>query len=286
MTMTTRSAAKAAGEGAIDPEAWKRQDRRYHGRREIAASYDRRVSRFYHLDHRHYTLDPWARRLAAAGARRVLDFGCGTGIATLQYLALGFKVISLDASLAMVAELRAKARDCGTTVYGVVADGECLPFRDGAFDAVVCTGVLHHMPRIGPAVRDQARVLAEAGQLFISEPYGHRPWFSQPGHLLFSLAKWLRDQLRARLRMEPPGARERPLGRREVAEARAALEAAGMPHEVICFAYWPYACGYLPESIARPLMQLLDRLKSTERGDAVRIEARRPTKGFPPEARA
>lgn len=270
-----RAASRAAagverGDGTIDPEAWKRQDRRYHGRREIAASYDRRVTRFYELDHRRYTLDPWARRLSAAGARRVLDFGCGTGRASLKYLALGFKVISVDASLAMVAELRAKARHSGTDVCCVVADGERLPFRDGALDAVVCTGVLHHMPEIGPAIHSQARVLGEGGLLFASEPYGHRPWFSQPGHLLFSLAKDLRD----RLRSAPPGARERPLGRHEVAEARDALEAQGMGYEITCFAYWPYACGYLPEAIAWPLMQLLDRLKSAERGDAVRIEAR------------
>jgi len=258
----------------VETQAWKRQDRNYHDRREIAASYDRRVSRFYSLDHRRYTLDPWSRKILAAGARRVLDFGCGTGKATLRYLPLGLQMISLDASIAMVAELKAKARRASTEVLCVVADGDLLPFRDGSLDAIVCTGVLHHMPKVGDAVRSQIRTLGAGGLLFVSEPYGHRPWFSQPGRLLFGLAKGIRDRLRAM----PPGARERPLGRSEVDAARAALEAAGLEYQIFFFTYWPYVCGYLPEWIAWPLMRFLDRLKSAERGDAVRIEAREPTR--------
>ncbi len=256
-----------------EAQAWKRQDRRYHDRQEIAASYDRRVSRFYRLDHRHYTLDPWSRKIRRAGAGRVLDFGCGTGTATLRYLANGLPVISLDASLGMVAELQTKAKRADARVLCVVADGERLPFRDGTIDAVVCTGVLHHMPEIGAAVRSQIRALSPGGLLFFSEPYGHRPWFSQPGRLLFDLAKFVRD----RVRRMPPGARERPLGRDDVAAARAALEDAGLEYEIYFFTYWPYACGFLPQRIALALMKFLDRLKSTESGDAVRIEAREPT---------
>lgn len=268
----TQAANNVEGVETAEAEAWKRQDRRYHERQEVAASYDRRVSRFYRLDHRHYTVQPWGRELLAAGARRVLDFGCGTGAGTLQYLAMGLPVISFDASLAMVVQARAKAKAAGQTACCVVADGERLPFRDGAFDAVVCTGVVHHMPDVGRAVAAQARLLRAGGRLFISEPYDERPWFSQPGHLLFHLAKGLRDLLR----QATAGPRERPLSGDDVAAARAALEDAGLDDRITCFTYWPYACGFLPEGIALPLMRCLDRLKSAQRGDAVRIEARSP----------
>ncbi|MEM9291648.1 MAG: class I SAM-dependent methyltransferase [Acidobacteriota bacterium] len=251
-------------------EAWKRQDRQYHEQKAIAGTYDRRVSRFYELDHRRYTLDPWSEKLRAAGARRVLDFGCGTGEATMRYLSYGFEMIAFDASVAMVAQLRAKARKAGLKVQCLVADGDHLPFRDGAVDAIICTGVLHHMPKVGSAVASQTRALGQGGLLFCSEPYDHRPWFSQPGHLLFGLVKGLRDLLRGL----PPGPRERPLNRDDVAAARDALEAAGFEARIDTFSYWPYFCGFLPEGIAWPLMKFLDRLKSTQRGDAVRIEAR------------
>lgn len=254
-----------------DSEAtrWKREDRRYHEQREVAESYDRRVTRFYRLDHRYITLDPWATKIKAKGKKRVLDYGCGTGNATLRLRASGLEVTSIDASLTMLATTRTRARARDIEPVLVQADGEHLPFRNRSFDAVVCTGVLHHLPEIPDAVAQQTRVLTEDGLLFISEPYQHRPWLSVPGELALRLAKALRD----RWRSSPLGARERPLNSLDATAIGSALEGAGMRFRATYFAYWPYACGYLPEAIAWPLMRLLNVLKSSLRGDGVRFEA-------------
>ncbi|MEO1367224.1 MAG: glycosyltransferase, partial [Acidobacteriota bacterium] len=171
----------------VDAESWKRQDRRYHERPDVAASYDRRVARFYRLDHERYTLEPWTRRLAASGGaerRPVLDFGCGTGHGTFAFERAGFDVVSADASLAMLRRVRAKAAERGVRVRCVLVDGERLPFRSDAFGALTCTGVLHHMPDPVAGVRSQARVVGPGGHLFISEPYALTPWHSKPGQLL------------------------------------------------------------------------------------------------------
>ncbi|MEM9593783.1 MAG: glycosyltransferase, partial [Acidobacteriota bacterium] len=235
-----------------EAESWKRQDRRYHERPEVAASYDRRVARFYRLDHKRYTLGPWSRLLAESGAaerRPVLDFGCGTGHGTFAFERAGFDVVSADASFAMLRRVQAKAAQRGVRAACVLVDGERLPFRSGAFGAVVCTGVLHHMPDPVAGVRSQARVLGPGGHLFISEPYSLSPWHSKPGHLLFSLARRLRDLLRRR----GPGARERALPPAAIEGSVAALDELGFTAAVRRFTYWPYVCGYLPEGLAWPL---------------------------------
>jgi SAM-dependent methyltransferase len=83
-----------------------------------------------------------ARLLAGvpAGAR-VLDLPCGAG-RLLGFLAgLGFAATGADASPHMVA--RAREAHGGAPV---VADAFRPPFRDTAFDAVVCNRLLHHLP--------------------------------------------------------------------------------------------------------------------------------------------
>lgn len=274
---------QASEEGAA---AWKRQDRRYHELPHIAESYDRRVARFYRLDHRRYTLEPWKQKLlddrsTGTAAGPVLDFGCGTGHATFAFAAAGFAVVSVDASFAMLRRVQAKARRRGVRVSCVLADGDRLPFRDGAFAAVVCTGVLHHMPDPAGGARSQARVLGEGARLFISEPYAERPLLSRPGHLLFELARRLRDVLRRRAGGEQARerARERALTREDLDAVTAALEQEGFRYTMLRFSYWPYLCGFLPEALAWPLMRLLDAVKAAERGDAVKIEALRDPVG-------
>ena len=267
-----RAESAPAQDGA---EAWKRQDRRYHELPQIAESYDRRVARFYRLDHRLYTLEPWKRKLLSDGepGRPVLDFGCGTGHATFAFAAAGFEIVSLDASLAMLRRVQSKARRAGLAVTCVLADGDRLPFRDGTFGAVVCTGVLHHMPEPATGARSQARVLGDGGRLFISEPYAETPLLSRPGHWLFGLARGVRDRLKRRAGGE--SARERALSQDELATVTSALEEQGFGYTIRRFSYWPYLCGYLPEALAWPLMRFLDLVKSAESGDAVKIEAQR-----------
>ncbi|MCU0726805.1 MAG: class I SAM-dependent methyltransferase [Planctomycetes bacterium] len=97
-----------------------------------------------------------ARLLAGlpAGAR-VLDLPCGTG-RLLGFLAgLGFATEAADASPHMAA--RARAGDGAP----IVADAFRTPYRDGAFDAVVCNRLLHHLPE----ARERRAALAELSRI-------------------------------------------------------------------------------------------------------------------------
>ncbi|MGD0229804.1 MAG: DVU_1556 family methyltransferase [Syntrophorhabdales bacterium] len=102
---------------------------------------------------------------------RVLDAGCGLA-ATARHLTdrYGMEAFGVDAS----GSLLAAARGCHGSLPLVGAMLDSLPFRDAAFDGVVCECVLAHTP-VRPVLRELARVLRPAGFLVISDMYRRRP---------------------------------------------------------------------------------------------------------------
>jgi len=83
---------------------------------------------------------------------RILDLGAGTGRFS-QHLASFARVVATDASRDMLAQAQAKG-----DFPLVLGDAQRLPFRAEAFDAAVAVMVLHHLPDIGVATRELARV--------------------------------------------------------------------------------------------------------------------------------
>lgn len=82
--------------------------------------------------------------------QRVLDIGCGTGtlaIAAARRVGPTGVVYGIDASPPMIARARRKATKADVEVDFRVAVAESLPFRDGDFDVVLSTLMLHHLPR-------------------------------------------------------------------------------------------------------------------------------------------
>ncbi|HLB19074.1 MAG TPA: class I SAM-dependent methyltransferase, partial [Gaiellaceae bacterium] len=80
----------------------------------------------------------------------VLDIGCGTGtLAVVAKHRVGptGAVHGIDASPEMIGRARKKAQRSGFDVVFETAIAEALPFQDATFDAVLCTLVLHHLPK-------------------------------------------------------------------------------------------------------------------------------------------
>ncbi|MFI5952579.1 class I SAM-dependent methyltransferase [Cryptosporangium sp. NPDC051539] len=74
--------------------------------------------------------------VTAAGARDVLDVGCGTGGTTVA-LARHARCVGLDLSEQMVAAARERAAEDGSTATFLCADAQTHPFTPGEFDAIV-----------------------------------------------------------------------------------------------------------------------------------------------------
>jgi ubiquinone/menaquinone biosynthesis C-methylase UbiE len=122
------------------------------------------------------------RSLAAlAGARRLVDVGCGTGrFAVLAAGRLGARVWGVDASAEMLRE--AKGRPGARGVGWRRADAGNLPFRDGWFDAAHSHLVLHLVDDRPGAIAELARVLGPGGRLVIGTfaPEHFRKFFLNP----------------------------------------------------------------------------------------------------------
>jgi SAM-dependent methyltransferase len=110
---------------------------------------------------------------------RVLDCGCGLGF-HLRLLAelAPCRLYGFDISRPRLAEAAAdgpltQARLC-------IADVFHLPFADGAFDKLILSEVLEHLPQDASALAEAARVVRPGGVLAITVPHRRYPFLWDP----------------------------------------------------------------------------------------------------------
>jgi SAM-dependent methyltransferase len=125
------------------------------------------------LDHETW-IRPAFLELGNLEKARVLDYGCGHGMAGVVLARMGAEVTAFDLSGDYVREARDRARANGVGMTYVQADGERLPFPDGSFDRVWGNAVLHHL-RLPVAGREILRVLRPGGIAVFCEPWGENP---------------------------------------------------------------------------------------------------------------
>ncbi len=108
--------------------------------------------------------------LAAPGADwRALDVGTGTGHTAFAVAPHVSWTIGIDLTTAMLAQAQHLQRERGSAVAWALADAEALPFRDGAFDLVICRRSAHHFRHLGAALDEMARVLRAGGVMVIDD---------------------------------------------------------------------------------------------------------------------
>jgi ubiquinone/menaquinone biosynthesis C-methylase UbiE len=129
-----------------------------------------------YLDHETW-IRPAFGQLGEVRGLRVLDFGCGHGMAAVVLARRGSEVTAFDLSHGYLAEARDRAAANGVSIHFVQADGERLPFADGAFDRIWGNAVLHHL-EVGTAARELFRVLGPGGIAVFCEPWGENPLLS------------------------------------------------------------------------------------------------------------
>jgi SAM-dependent methyltransferase len=116
----------------------------------------------------------WLRQNATG--KKVLDFGCGSGVATVEIAKFASHVTGIDISPEATRIARAnaeKAGVAGNTTFAVM-DAEALEFAPGSFDIVNVRGVLHHMD-FNAALAQIRRVLAPDGKAIFLEALANNP---------------------------------------------------------------------------------------------------------------
>lgn len=117
-------------------------------------------------------------RLGLQPGDRLLDLGCGFGRHAFEGLRRGASVVACDMSqdeLVQVASMFSAMAAEGDVPPGAMAattrgDATCLPFDDAAFDCVIASEVLEHIPDDGAAIAELARVLRPGGTLAVTVP--------------------------------------------------------------------------------------------------------------------
>jgi ubiquinone/menaquinone biosynthesis C-methylase UbiE len=246
-----------------------RKDIIYHSDRRVVGSYDVRITRSYQFEHRYLTLHKWVGSFKKNNFFRILDFGCGTGSVSEDVAIQGMTAFAVDASLEMLQAVKRKAID----VQCAGGDGESLPFKDGAFDGLICMGVLHHIENKGRAVEEMIRVVRKGGRICISEPYGCRhPLMALYSVILF-LPRMVRNMARGLHNLET----EHPVSREELEESiQKTIQRKGKSFRSFFYVYLPVVFRFLPDRLAQIAFRIFNpHLKCRFSEGACEIEIKR-----------
>lgn len=112
--------------------------------------------------------------MSLCGKQKVLEYGCGAGGLLHELSEAGAAVTAIDISNAAIEVARQEAKSHGCQIKFEVMNAESLSFGDDSFDAVVGTGILHHLD-MSRAMAELSRVLTPRGHAVFIEPLGYNP---------------------------------------------------------------------------------------------------------------
>jgi SAM-dependent methyltransferase len=117
-------------------------------------------------------------RLSIRPGEWVLDLGCGAGRHAFECYRRGARVVALDLNAGDLATVSAmftamieagEAPEAGAAT-AVRGDAYRLPFPDGAFDVVIASEILEHIPDDRAAIAEAVRVVRPGGRLAVTVP--------------------------------------------------------------------------------------------------------------------
>jgi SAM-dependent methyltransferase len=112
-----------------------------------------------------------ASQLDASERPHLLDAGCGICDYSLRMARHGFRITAVDFSPTVLEDARRnlEGREFADRITLGREDLLGLSFDDEQFDAILCWGVLMHIPDVDRATAELARVLRPGGRVALSE---------------------------------------------------------------------------------------------------------------------
>jgi ArsR family transcriptional regulator len=128
----------------------------------------------------------WAAAMSSLmPALDVVDFGCGTGVLSVELARWARHVTAIDRSSTALAKAKAEAARQGlTNITFLEADLHALPLPSARIDLVVVSQSLHHVDSIEHVLAEGARLLKPGGKMVVLElaPHGEDWVRARLGH--------------------------------------------------------------------------------------------------------
>jgi SAM-dependent methyltransferase len=120
----------------------------------------------------------WVYEHLPERVERLLDAGCHDGAGTAAFATRAQEAVGIDLDLPALQE--GARRHAGVGLAAASADA--LPFGDAAFDCVVFSEVLEHVPAAVEArcIAEIRRVLRPGGTLILTTPHRGTFWWADP----------------------------------------------------------------------------------------------------------
>ncbi len=109
------------------------------------------------------------------------NIGAGSGFISEGLIAKGPKVIAVDQSEAMLAEMRKKFSSAEGIEYRL-GEAERLPIPDETVDYAFANMYIHHVESLHKAIKEMVRILKTGGELVITDMDEHEFKFLKEEH--------------------------------------------------------------------------------------------------------
>ena len=129
-----------------------------------------------------FRVGAWQRLLKEkmpAGAKRILDLGCGPGFFSIILYKLGYDVTAVDCSDGMLEQARTMTGKAGANVTLQQMDINHLEFEDGTFDAIVSRNVTWTLSDPWLVYGECLRVLRRGGRFLLFDANWHMPLYDE-----------------------------------------------------------------------------------------------------------
>lgn len=129
--------------------------------------------------------------MVGLNGKTVLDFGCGNGAQTCEFLHSGSKIIAVDIDFNDLKVLSNYLTSLNTdSILPVQYDGSHLPISSESIDIVLSYEVIEHVPSESLTLRELHRVLRTNGKLIVSVP--NKGWVCETHGADLPLLPWNR----------------------------------------------------------------------------------------------